>query len=126
MISIGVLEEGNEGLDNKLSIQGWYPSVLNSLCANLTSVLLDIGVEDLGLEVHFRGFEGVIVAEIDVHNELAAFVGSILWTNNSCIPVGESVTNKGNRDTFNRLVVIQVCQLLYNHSWLNGKLMIPC
>jgi hypothetical protein len=126
VISIRILEKGHERLDYELGIQGWYPSVLNSLCANFTSVLLNVRVEDLGLEVNFRSFEGVIVAEVDVHNKLATLIGSVLRANNGRVPVSEGVTNKGDRDAFNWLVVIQVSQLLYNHSWLSLVLMIPC
>jgi hypothetical protein len=52
VLSVGVLHQSDERFDDKLSVESWNPVVFNGLSADLTSVLLDVGVEDLGLEQH--------------------------------------------------------------------------
>ncbi len=61
MICVRVLQECHQALNHKLGIKSGYPRVLNSLSADLASVLLDVRVKDLCLEESFRCFEGIVI-----------------------------------------------------------------
>lgn len=50
VVGVGVLEEGDQALDDVLGVEGGDPVGLNSLGADFASVLLDVGVVDSGLE----------------------------------------------------------------------------
>ena len=52
MLCIGVLQESNQAFNDELSIESGNPVVLNSLSADLSSVLLDVRVEDSGFKVN--------------------------------------------------------------------------
>ncbi len=93
MISVRVLQESHQRLNDELGIQCGHPRVLNSLSADLTGVLLDVGVENLGLEKDLGSLEWVVVTEVDVHDELPTLVGGIRWPNNSSVPLGKSITD---------------------------------
>ena len=112
MVSVRVLQESHERLNHELSIQGRYPSIFDGLSTDLTGVLLDVRVEYLRLEEHFGSLKGVVVAEIDHHDELSTIVGGFLGSHNSRAPLSQGVTDEGDRDTFNWLVHVQICQLL--------------
>lgn len=50
MIRIRVLQQSQQALNDELSIKGGYPVVFDGLSTDLTCVLLNVRVEDLGLE----------------------------------------------------------------------------
>ena len=124
MISVRVLQESHQRLNDELGIQGGHPRVLNSLSADLTGVLFDVGVEDLGLEKDLWSLEGVVVAKVDVHDELPALVGGVRGPNNSDAPLGKSITDEGDGDTLDGLVHVQVGQFLQETRLVNCLL--PC
>lgn len=116
VVCVRVLQQGHQGLNDELGIQGGHPRVLNGLSADLTGVLLDVGVEDLGLEEDLGSLEGIVVAEVDVHDELPTLVGGVRGPDNSRVPLGKSVTDEGDGDTLDGLVHVQVCQFLWGRS----------
>ena len=86
MVCVGVLEKGHQTLNDESCIQCWNPIVLNSLCADLTSVLLDVRVKNSSLEVnllllnfdiYLRSLEWVVISEVNIHNESSTLVRSI-------------------------------------------------
>ena len=50
VISVDVLQEGEETLEHEFGVESGYPVVLDGLSADLACLLLDVGVVDLGLE----------------------------------------------------------------------------
>ncbi len=124
MISVRVLQESHQRLNDELGIQGGHPRVLNSLSADLTGVLLDVGVENLGLEKDLGSLEWVVVTEVYVHDELPTLVWGIRWPNNSDVPLGKSITDEGDGDTLDGLVYVQVGQFLQETRLVNCFL--PC
>ena len=44
---VGVSNQLHKHLDDKISVKGWYPTVLDGLSANFSVVGLDVGVIDL-------------------------------------------------------------------------------
>ena len=71
---VGVSNEFNQHLNDKIGVKGWHPAVLDGLSANLSIVSLDVGVIDLCNKLHLWAFEGIVVAKIDFHGKLAADV----------------------------------------------------
>ena len=61
MISVGVLQQCDETFNDELGIECGYPVVLDSLGADFTCILLDVGVIDASLEVDLGGLERVVV-----------------------------------------------------------------
>lgn len=116
VVSVRVLQQGHQRLNDKLGIQSGDPRILNGLSADLTGVLLDVGMEDLGLEENLRSLKRVIVAEVYVHYKLSTLVGSVRGANYSRVPLGKSITYKGDRDTLDGLVHVQVCQFLQDNK----------
>ena len=108
VVSVGALEQGDQRLDHELGVERRDPGVLDGLGADLARVLLYIRVIDLGLEEHLRRLEGVVVAEVNVNNELAALIRGVLGSKNSCVPVGQVVTYECNANTFYCLRHVQV------------------
>ena len=78
VVSVGRLEEGDEGLDEELGVLRGDPVVLDGLRADLTRVLLDVRVVDLRQELYLRTLERVLVSEVHVYVEVAAVVGRLL------------------------------------------------
>lgn len=62
VISVRIFQKGYNTLNNKFSIQGRNPVVFNGLSADFASILLDIGVIDLGLE------ENLVKKYININN----------------------------------------------------------
>ena len=123
VICVRVLQECHQALNYKLGIKSGYPRVLNSLSADLASVLLDVWVKDLCLEESFRCFEGIVIWEIDVDNELSTFVWSVLWSNNGNVPVCKSFSHESDWYTLNGIVFVDVSQFL---NWLSDKEYLLC
>ncbi len=116
MVCVGVLEERDEALDHEAGVEGRDPVVLDGLGADFARVLLDVRVEDLGLEMNLGRLEWVIVRKVDVHDELASLIGGVVWADHGRVPVGEVVTDKGDAHALNRVVVVQVRQLLHHRT----------
>ena len=112
MICIWVLHQSDQAFNHILRIQSGHPVILDGLSADLSSVLLDVRVKDLRLEVYLWCLEGVVVREIDVDNEVASLIWRVLWPNDSCVPVGQVISYQSDANTLDRLVVVQVCQFL--------------
>ena len=93
VVNVRALHQGDQALNNKLGVEGGHPSVFNGLCADFAGVLLHVGVENLGLKENLRCFEGVVIAEVNVNNEFAALIRSILGSIDCCVPVGQAVAN---------------------------------
>jgi hypothetical protein len=70
-------------------------------------------VENLGFKENFRSFKGVILAKVDVNHKFSSLIRSLLRANNSCVPISHAVTNKGNANTLNDLVNIEIVQFLF-------------
>lgn len=108
VVSVRALHQSDQALNDKLRVQSGYPSVFNGLSADLTGILLYIGVENLGLKEYLRCLKGVVVAEVNVNNKLATLIRGVLGSKNSCVPVGQAVTDECNADTFYCLRHVQV------------------
>ena len=116
MVCVGVLKKGHQTLNDESCIKCWNPIVLNSLCADLTSVLLDVRVKNSSLEVnllllnfdiYLRSLEWVVISEVNIHNESSTLVRSIrlnmgklddmYYRSKDCsVPVSKTFSNNFN------------------------------
>ena len=81
VVSVGRLQERDQGLDQELGVLRGDPVVLDGLRADLPRVLLDVRVVDLCQELDFGALERVLVSEVHVYVEMATVVGGVLLTN---------------------------------------------
>ena len=116
MIGVGVLEKCDQALNDVAGIQSGDPVVLNGLCADLAGVLLDVWVEDLGLEVNLWGLEWIVVREVDVHDELASLERCVSWPDDCSVPVGQVVSDQIDVYALNWVAVVKVRQLLFTNG----------
>ncbi len=52
MLSIRVFHQSDQALNDEFGVESRNPVVLDCLCTDLSSILLNVGVEDSGLEVN--------------------------------------------------------------------------
>ena len=105
---VGDLHHGHEDFKNESDLLRGLPLVLVDVCADL-SLLVHVGVPDLGLEEHFRGLEGVVL-ELHGDLELAVLEGGLLRTDHEHVPVPGRVFRR-DLEAFLR-VLGQVVELL--------------
>ena len=117
ILSVGGLEHSQDGLNDKLSIQGGDPVLVDCLRANFASVGLDARVVNLSHELDLGGLERVVVREVQVHRELAADEWSAFRSVDDHVPDCDVVLRWLNRDSSDWCAV-QVAKLLVikNHN----------
>jgi len=60
-------------------------------------------VPELGVEFHFWGFKGVVLWDLDVHNEGSSFIAGIFRTEDGSLPVADVLSDYAS---FNLLLVL--------------------
>ena len=110
-LSVGIRDQLHQHFDDEVGVEGGHPAILNSLRANLARLRLDIGVVNLGHELHVRALEGVVVAEVDVDDEGAALVRRARRPLYLHIPVHNTVLHQVDGDS-GHWVAIHIVELL--------------
>jgi hypothetical protein len=93
VVCVGRLDNGKNRLDDKVSAESGNPCCVNCLSADLTSLVIDVGVIDFGDELDLWRFEGIVVVEVEVHNKLATDEGSLFGAVDNQVPVEKVVVH---------------------------------
>ena len=100
VLSIWCLHERQDGLNDKLGVQGGHPVLIDGLRANLASVRLYTWMVDLGHELDLGWLEGIVVREVKVHCEATSDERSALGAVDVHIPDHHVVFSGLNRGTW--------------------------
>ena len=115
VLSVGGLHDGQDGLNDKLCIQGGNPVLVDGLRANLAGIGLYAGMVDLRHELDLGGLEGVVVREIEVDGELASNEGSTIGAVNLDVPDSDVVFSGLNDHSWDRCTC-QITQFLVSEQ----------
>lgn len=86
-VGLWVREEGDDGSAHGLQGVHGRPGVLEQVQANLASLEVDVGVEDLSDEVDLGRPQGVVLRHRDVQLKPSAFEGGVWWADDVRSPV---------------------------------------
>lgn len=89
VVGLGHAQQSLQGEEGSADGEGGRPLVLEDVEADGPGLGGDVGVPDLGLELHLGGFVGVLGGEDDVDLEEAALVGGVVGPLDVPLPVAE-------------------------------------
>ena len=99
--------------------QAGGPVVLEGVEADAT-IVVHVGVEDLGRERHLWGLEGVLCGEDNIQEEVAAFVRATLRPHDGATPIEHvGVAHRSSLDSLNG-ILHEVLALLQQSSHSHG------
>lgn len=118
-LPIGIRDQLNQHFYDEVCVERWHPAILDSLCADLPGLGLDVGMVDLGDELHVGALEGIVVAEVHIDNEGAALVWRACRPLYLDIPVDDAILHQVDGDS-RHWIAIHIIQLL------RQPLLLPC
>ena len=105
MVYIRVLQQIHKILNDNLSITGRHPSFTNDTTADVSITLSDFGVKDFSLEMDPGRLEGVVVAEVQMYDEISSLIRSARRPFYCHVPLCKNFTDKDDGDTLDGLQI---------------------
>ena len=117
ILCVWCLNDCQDGFNHKLSIQCWYPLIIDCLRADLTCIGFNIWMIDFSDEVDLWRLEWVALGEVKMDHKLSTNEGCSFWAVDHDIPLSDIRVRWLNLDS----IYWVLCQISKFLNETNGR-----